>query len=288
MTERTPRRRPSPALLLAGLALFVALGGPAAAQDAIDAAKQKITGKQIANGTITAKKLKSGAVTSAKLKDGTIQAKDIRAGVLPVPVDAYPKTESDTRYQSKGSYQPAGSYLAADGKAVDADKLDGTDLADLFTDDRKARNADELDGLSAEDFQQGSAAHGALALDGGESATLLNLPGRARLEVSCVASTPDDLDLTVHYLAGWAQVYVSRLDPPSTTPYTGVISGSVSPTIAGIQSDSVTVTLQRFGSFAGSQVIEIDVYAQSDNTGCLVTAIARERDDRLQVAIPTR
>lgn len=60
--------RPSPALVIAFLALLVAAASPAGA-----AVKKLITGKDIA----------SGAITSSKVKDGTLLSKDFKKGQLP-------------------------------------------------------------------------------------------------------------------------------------------------------------------------------------------------------------
>lgn len=58
-------RRPSAALVLSFVALFVALGGPAAAQRAA----QKISGARLA----------SNSVTGSKIRDGSLAAKDFSA-----------------------------------------------------------------------------------------------------------------------------------------------------------------------------------------------------------------
>jgi len=69
----SPRlRRPSPATVLASLALFVALGGTGVAQDAFESAVGKIKGKQIANN----------AITSKKVKNRSLRARDFRTSAL--------------------------------------------------------------------------------------------------------------------------------------------------------------------------------------------------------------
>ena len=105
-------RRPSPATVIACLALFTALAGTGVAQDAVSSAKRLIQGKQIARDAITAKHVKNGSLTT----------KDLAAGTVP---DAYSRPESDARYE------PAGDYLPAGAKAADADRLDGLDSTDL-------------------------------------------------------------------------------------------------------------------------------------------------------------
>jgi hypothetical protein len=64
-------RRPSPALVIAVIALFVALGGTGYA--AIALPKNSVGKKQI----------KKNAVTSKKVKNGSLKAADLKAGVIP-------------------------------------------------------------------------------------------------------------------------------------------------------------------------------------------------------------
>src|SRR5215207_174281 len=60
-------RRPSAAMLVALLALFVALGGPAQA-------KHLINGKDIRRGTVTSKQIKDRTITTGDLSKGTVAA----------------------------------------------------------------------------------------------------------------------------------------------------------------------------------------------------------------------
>ncbi len=72
-------RRPSPALLVACLALFLAAGGPAAAVNAADAAARLITGKQIKDNSITGKDVKDGSLVVRDFKRGEL-ARALPAG----------------------------------------------------------------------------------------------------------------------------------------------------------------------------------------------------------------
>jgi len=65
--------KPSPALVIALLALFVALGSSSVAAPARDAAKKLITGKQIKNSSLTTK----------DVKNRSLLAQDFKAGQLP-------------------------------------------------------------------------------------------------------------------------------------------------------------------------------------------------------------
>jgi hypothetical protein len=67
-------RLPSPAMIVALLALCVALGGSAYAAS-------KINGKNIRNGTITGKKIKNRTITSAKISRTTVRALKNRRGL---------------------------------------------------------------------------------------------------------------------------------------------------------------------------------------------------------------
>jgi hypothetical protein len=77
--------RPSPALAISLIALFVALGGTGYAAMTINGKNIKnnsIPGKKLKNGAVTAKKIKSNAVTGAKVKAGTLNGSDFAPGTL--------------------------------------------------------------------------------------------------------------------------------------------------------------------------------------------------------------
>jgi len=77
--------RPSPALVISLIALFVALGGTGYAAIAINGKNIKnnsIPGKKLKNNAVTTKKIKNNAVTGAKVKGGTLTAGDFAAGTL--------------------------------------------------------------------------------------------------------------------------------------------------------------------------------------------------------------
>ena len=68
-------RRPSPSMIVALIALFVALGGSGYAA-------VKINGKDIANRSVAGKKLKRGAVTAREVKNRSLTARDFKRGQL--------------------------------------------------------------------------------------------------------------------------------------------------------------------------------------------------------------
>lgn len=73
-------RRPSPALVIAIIALFVSLGGGAYA--AIRLPKNSVGSAQIKRHAVTAAKLAKNAVNSATIRDHTLLARDFKAGQL--------------------------------------------------------------------------------------------------------------------------------------------------------------------------------------------------------------
>lgn len=64
-------KRPAPALVIACIALFVALGGTSYAA------------VQLKKNSVATKHIKNNAVTSAKVKNGSLLAKDFKTGQLP-------------------------------------------------------------------------------------------------------------------------------------------------------------------------------------------------------------
>jgi hypothetical protein len=76
-----PRRLPSPALVVASLALAVALGGTTYAATALP--KNSVGAKQLKTGAVSTVKLAKGSVTSKQIKDHTIVAADIAKNAIP-------------------------------------------------------------------------------------------------------------------------------------------------------------------------------------------------------------
>ena len=76
------RRRPSPAMVVACIALLVALSGTGIA--AVAAIPNKSVGTaQLKNNAVTNPKIANNAVTGAKVKNGSLQKADFAAGQLP-------------------------------------------------------------------------------------------------------------------------------------------------------------------------------------------------------------
>jgi hypothetical protein len=82
--DRGKKRRwlhvPSPAMIVACVALFVAMGGTSYA--AVTLAANSVGTKQIKKYAVTSAKIKSAAVTAAKVKDGTLTGAKIKDATL--------------------------------------------------------------------------------------------------------------------------------------------------------------------------------------------------------------
>jgi hypothetical protein len=84
-------RRPSPALVIAILALFIALCGasyaavnlPPGSVKSRDIAPGAIRAAQIATGAVGKRAIASGAVGTQEVRNGSLRAIDFRAGALP-------------------------------------------------------------------------------------------------------------------------------------------------------------------------------------------------------------
>jgi len=74
--------RPSPALVIASLALGLVLGGTAYATG-LSVPNSSVGTAQLKNGAVTTKKLASNAVTSSQVKNGSLLSADFKAGQLP-------------------------------------------------------------------------------------------------------------------------------------------------------------------------------------------------------------
>src|SRR4051812_40321229 len=73
--------KPRPASLIAGVALFVALGGTGDAISSLP--KNSVGSKQTRTGQVKGSDLAKNAVTSGKVKDGSLLAGDFKSGQVP-------------------------------------------------------------------------------------------------------------------------------------------------------------------------------------------------------------
>jgi hypothetical protein len=71
--------RPSPAMVVACIALLVALGGTSYAIQALP--QNSVGTKQLKNNAVASKKIKNGAVNSNKVRNGSLTGADFQAGM---------------------------------------------------------------------------------------------------------------------------------------------------------------------------------------------------------------
>lgn len=81
MLARLRRHRPSPAMVVALVALFVALGGSSYA--AITLSKNSVRSKHIVNGQVKRADIGSDAINSSKVELFSLRANDFKPGELP-------------------------------------------------------------------------------------------------------------------------------------------------------------------------------------------------------------
>ena len=146
--------RPSPAMIVAILALCVALGGSAVAAKKIKLApKNTVNSTSVVNNSLKLQDFKKSERTKLKGDKGD-QGIQGPAGTP----DGYTKTEADGKFLGKGD------------KAADADKLDGRDSTQFMG-------------------GQGAVSYGKRVLNLGDSVTLLTMDGLGTIEVSCSGTT---------------------------------------------------------------------------------------------------
>jgi hypothetical protein len=119
------RGRPSPAMVVAFVALLAALSGTAVALpgtntvDSGDIKQGAVKTKDIANGAVTTKKLKNGAVATKKLKNGAVNSQKVKDESL---------TGADINESTLGEVPSANTA----NTAGNADRLDNLDSADFL------------------------------------------------------------------------------------------------------------------------------------------------------------
>jgi hypothetical protein len=110
---RLVRRRPSPAMVVALIALFIALGGGAYAASRLP--RHSVGTRQLKRGAVTGGILHKNAVTSAKVKDHSLLARDFKPGQLPAGA------KGDT-----GAQGPPGPTASAYAESASSTPLSGT------------------------------------------------------------------------------------------------------------------------------------------------------------------
>lgn len=102
-------RRPSPALVIAMIALFVALGGTGYAAS-------QLNGKSLKNGSVTGKKLKNKTITGAKVKPDTLTGQQIKESSLGTVPSAANATNAVNATTLAG--KPASDYASPKAEPV--------------------------------------------------------------------------------------------------------------------------------------------------------------------------
>jgi len=134
--SRLARRRPSPALVIALVALFVALGGTGYA--AFSLPKNSVGTKQLKKNAVTGSKIKKNAVTGSKVKNDSLTGADINESTLgKVPAaasaDAAASATNATNAGHAGSADSATNATHANSadSAGNADTVDSKHAADI-------------------------------------------------------------------------------------------------------------------------------------------------------------
>lgn len=119
-------RRPSPALVIACLALFVALGGTVLAATKIDGRTirvKSLPGNRLTVGSLPGNRLQAGTIPGSRLAPGSVKAEQIDVGSLgPVPsathADSADSADSARRAQTAIAAEHAGDATTINGRGV--------------------------------------------------------------------------------------------------------------------------------------------------------------------------
>lgn len=132
------RLRPTPALIIALLALVVASGGTSYAAVKIntrDIQNSAVTSAKIRDNGVTSKDLRDGGVKSEDIRDGAVSADDLADGVVPDGVRwALVNAAGEIEAQSGGFSVTAGYPVLADGNTLRANGNVYIDAGEDLTD----------------------------------------------------------------------------------------------------------------------------------------------------------
>jgi hypothetical protein len=231
--------RPSPALVIAVVALIAATSGNAIADGVTAVAaklgKNTVTSREVKDGSLTLADFKAkerDKLKGAKGSDGAGGAKGATgaggpAGPTGAPgpqgpagtPNGYTKTEADGRF-----------LAAADGKAADAEKLDGLDSsAFVHGNGGLSYNFGYLNG-------------------GGSSATFLTIPDIGHISISCTTGAPETMAFSVVNDSGQTIGYSYSIAQDGSANFVGgrdIASGASFPTNLSASNSQVVLQLSR-------------------------------------------
>lgn len=121
--KRRRLSRPSPALVIACLALFVALGGTVLAATKIDGRTirvKSLPGNRLTPGSVPGNRLQAGTIPGSRLAPGSVKAKQIDVGSLgPVPSASHADSaDTARRAQTAIAAEHAADATTVNGRAV--------------------------------------------------------------------------------------------------------------------------------------------------------------------------
>jgi len=132
--KRLLRRRPSPAMLVALLALFVAMGGSSYAA-------VKISARDIQRGAVGTRAVANGAIRSADIRNATITGVDVKDDSLTnADIDNTKLSALTAKSADTAAHATTATSATTATKATNATNADN------------AANAGKLDGLDSADF----------------------------------------------------------------------------------------------------------------------------------------
>jgi hypothetical protein len=213
--------RPSPALAISLIALFVALGGTGYA--AI-----KINGKDIKDGTIAGKKLKGKTITAAKIKRNAIGAGQINESKLgPVP-SATKAVSADTAGRASSAAN-ADNAAKVTGRVVAAKKVGPTSAGD-FNSARAAAPEIKLFGvgpltLYGKCFASGGTLNGAIFIKTTQPGSVFTSSSSFLYGSPYLEPGTDEMQRYA-YLMGVGSNSATSLPPSSSNVYAGAPDGS--------------------------------------------------------------
>lgn len=257
--------RPSPAMIVATIALIATFAGNAVAEG-VDA-------------VISA--LKPNSVTSATVKDGSLKLKDFSKKERTKLVGKTGKQGAAGATGATGAAGAAGPAGTPDGyKKSEAD-------AAFLGKTSKAADSDKLDGIDSSEFIQGSGALGsnyALQSIGASDTSFFDIPKLGKIQVSCAAGPvydvvfANDSGASVRYTSSITDVTVdgAAFDATSGTSAQVANAASVTLTNNGSNLREYYLQLQRttgtilsgFTTYTGTIRMTADGAPTGDPTRC--------------------